>query len=311
VSESRLKKYIIDPERIGASTAVNDVFSSEFDITWAFDDRHNKSKTLTMNVVESPNESLIDDGSVIYNYNNEWFRSEDFSKEHNRKFHILFAGCSESEGIASPLDEVWTKMLHSSLAEKHDIDGFYSIARSGYGWQKIITNFMIYVEKYGFPTHLFVLLPNLGRVFQWNEDICSWQYVQRIPFRATIPKEEETLFAKNTSPEEHKQFFIDFSVSWKLFEKFCKANGVRLLTSTWDELEGENIKAMNSSNYLESFFYIPESRDFESFIIEQRPNGKMLPGDLTRRDGHSGKLKHLWWLSKFEEEIKRRNLFND
>jgi hypothetical protein len=311
VNENRLKAYVIDPDRIVASTAVNDVFSKEFDITWAFDDRYNKNKTITMNVVENLQDPSLDDGSVVYEYNNEWFRSDDFSANRDSKFHVLFAGCSESEGIASPLDEVWTKMLHSNLATKNDVGEFYSIARSGFGWQKVITNFMIYVEKYGFPTHFFVLLPNLGRVFQWNENIRSWQYVQRVPFRATIPKEEETLFMKNTSPEEHKQFFIDFSVSWKLFENFCKTNGVKLLTSTWDELEGDNINNMNSNDYLKSFFHIPEAGDLESFIIEQRPNGKMLPGDLTRRDGHSGRLKHLWWLSKFEEEIERRGLFND
>jgi hypothetical protein len=311
MTNPRIKKYMIDPEKIGASTAVEDVFNNKFDITWAFDDRHNKSKTMTMSIIESSQGSLPDDGSVVYNYNNEWFRSDDFSADHKSEFHVLFAGCSETEGIASPLDEVWSKMLHSELSTIKDVGGFYSIARSGFGWQKVITNFMIYVEKYGFPTHFFVLLPNLGRVFQWNEDIESWQYVQRIPFRGLIPKEEETLFMKNTSPEEHKQFFIDFSVSWKLFEKFCKANGVKLLTSTWDEPEGINILQMNSNNYLESFFHIPEAKDLENFIIKERPNGKMLPGDLTRRDGHSGRLKHLWWLSKFKEEIKRRNLFND
>lgn len=304
--------YVLTDSVIKNSSAAWDVFLNKFDITWATDSRWNSNgKDLTITPIElsQPGSDIVDDGSIKYSYNNEWFRSDDFTDQHPEKNHILFAGCSETEGIASPLEEVWSKMLHTQLKNNSiDVGGFYSIARAGYGWQKIITNFMIYVEKYGFPTHLFVLLPNLSRGYRWREEASAWFYIQKFPFKGQVPAEEEGFFQNNTTPEDHKQFFIDFSVSWQLFEKYCESNGVKLLCSTWDFPEAYNIERFN---HLKSFFSIPEENEIENFIRSKRPDGKLLEGDLRRRDGHSGRIQHEYWLEKFSNEIDKRGLFND
>lgn len=299
------KEFFLTDDVINHSTATWDLFLNRFDITWAID---NHPKELTITPVETAGGRTIhDDGSIKYKYNNEWFRSDDFTRDHDEKFHVLFGGCSETEGIASPLEEVWSKMLHTELSQTHDVGKFFSIARAGYGWQKIIINFMIYVERYGFPTHFFVLLPNNGRVFKWKKDSNAWFYVQNFPFRGPMPKKDESFFHMNTTAEDHKKFFMDFAIGWKMFEKYCESNGVKLLCSTWDSPDGLNIRKMN---FLKSFFYIDDD-GFEDFIKEKRSNGKLLDGDLRRRDGHSGKLQHDYWLQQFQNEIERRGLFND
>jgi hypothetical protein len=303
--------YVITKSVIDNSSAAWDVFLNKFDITWATDSRwKDGSKELTVTPIEQgQGADFVDDGSIKYSYNNEWFRSDDFTTNHPEKHHLLFAGCSETEGIASPVDEVWSKMLHNDLKNNGlDVGGFYSIARAGYGWQKIITNFMIYVEKYGFPTHLFVLLPNLGRGYRWKDDESAWFYIQKFPFKGPVAEKEETFFQNNTTPEDHKQFFIDFSVGWQLFEKYCESNGVKLLCSIWDYLDGENLERFK---HLKSFFLIREDHEIEDFTAEMRPNGKLLDGDLRRRDGHSGRIYHQYWLSKFQDEMKKRGILND
>lgn len=305
------EEYIITNSVLNNSSATWDVFLNKFDITWATDPKWTKNgKELTVTPIEQGQPgSFVDDGTIKYSYNNEWFRSDDFTANHPEKYHVLFAGCSETEGIASPLEEVWSKMLHKDLVDRSiDVGGFYSIARAGYGWQKIITNFMIYVEKYGFPTHLFVLLPNLGRLYSWKKDDSAWFYTQKFPFKGPVSSREETFFNSNTNPEEHKQFFIDFSVSWQLFEKYCKSNGVELLCSTWDYPEGENLERFH---HLKSFFLIKEEGEIEDFTASLRPDGKLLKGDLRRRDGHSGKIYHQYWLQKFQDEMSRRGILND
>ena len=64
-------------------------------------------------------EKPIDDGSVEYKYNSEGFRSDNFTNMHNGK-HLLFSGCSEGEGIASPLNTMWNKIVYDRLNLEND-----------------------------------------------------------------------------------------------------------------------------------------------------------------------------------------------
>lgn len=302
------EKYLLTEDAIQASSASSDVMEGKFDITWAYDYKYNHTKTMTMNPVENGGVEgkIFDDGSIIYEYNNEWFRSDDFTNVHNKKNHILFAGCSETEGIAGNLDTVWTKMLHESLKKKYDIDGFYSIARAGFGWQKIITNFMIYIKKYGIPTHLFVLMPNLDRQFDWDLDKKTWIYTQKFPVFAGQPVEEKYK-DRVATPKEHMKMLIDFTISWNLFEQYCKSIGTELVWSTWDFVEANNLSMFDQH---ESFMGV-DGKDLHEYVLEKRPDGKINKDDLHRRDGHSGVLFHMFWKEKFEEEIERRGLLND
>jgi hypothetical protein len=305
-------KFLITEEAMENSSAAHDVFLNIFDITWAKNLESNASKKLTIVPVElnNPNNKVVDDGSIIYNYNNEWFRSDDFTTQHPQKYHVLFAGCSETEGVGGNVETIWTKMLHESLKKKYAIDGFYSIAKAGFGWQKIITNFMIYVKKYGPPTHLFILMPNIDRMFEWIEGKSTWIYSQKLPF-SFGKSENKNDNDRIPSEAEHMKMFVDFTVSWKLFEEYCKGLGTRLLWTTWDSEEDPNFLFFKQH---ESFFEISEIRgkvSFENFLKTKKPDGKIKKDDLVRRDGHSGNLFHMFWKESFEKEIEARGLFDD
>jgi hypothetical protein len=64
-------------------------------------------------------------------------------------------------------------------------------------------------------------------------------------------------------------------------------------------------------NQPSNYFEINDVEYANSFISQSRPNGKLLDGDLFRRDGHSGRLRHLFWKQEFQKEIDRLGLFND
>lgn len=307
------KDYLITDSVIHTGSATLDVFCDTFDITWAFENTYKemKDRTLTLNPVELhqlDSNPEMDDGSIIYNYNNEWFRSDDFVKLSPENTNILFAGCSESEGIAGPLDEVWTKMLHDQIASKNNnVSGFYSLARAGFGWQKIISSFMIYVKKYGFPDYFFVLLPNVSRVFEWDEERKTWWYMQKFPIWYNEEATNHREFAeRHATLKEHKEHLINFILSWKLFEHYCETNNVKLLWSTWDHEEAPNLSRFNQFN---NYFEI-NNNEWTEFIKTLRPDGRIKNGDLYRRDGHSGKLKHLFWLNKFAQEITKKGWLN-
>ena len=285
---------------------VSDVLKNEFDFMWQVNypgQRHWKVL---------PIESADDDGEVDYYYNSDCFRCDEFTSDHGKK-HILFAGCSNTEGVGSPLDTVWTKMVHNELSKTEDVGGFYSISKSGFGWQKIITAFQTYVFKYGFPTHLFVLLPNIGRFFEWNEDVNCWYYVQRYPGQndfGDLEKRElkpTQLQERPITLKEQREKFIDFVITWKLFEQYCKSNNVKLIWSTWWPDDHHDLEMVET---FESFFKIDNDK-IQEFIMKVRPDGKINKHDFKRRDGHYGIVWHEYWAESFLNEAKRRGFFND
>jgi hypothetical protein len=286
---------------------VDDVFYNRFDITWA---KTPPGKPETPKLwTRIPIEIAEDDGTVEYLYNNEFFRCDDFSNLHNAP-HILFAGCSQTEGVGAPLETVWSNSLLNSINSNGLNSKFYSIAKSGYGWQKIITNYTLYVEKYGTPEYLFILLPNLGRFFEWDDEEDRYLYVQRYPNGGAVSTDQvdqdsvpDFLFIeKPFLKHEHRKCFIDFSISWKLFEKYCESNGTKILWASWDYEENKNYKFANlSKNYIDL-----SNDELLEFIKKKRPGGNLGRFDLSRRDGHAGILVNEYWASKFHEEINKR-----
>lgn len=286
---------------------IDDVFYNKFDKTWG----NMPSAQGITHWTKLPIEIADDDGTVEYDYNNEFFRSHDFITDHSSEKHILFAGCSQTEGVGAPLETVWSKVLLNSInADNNSNYGFYSIAKSGYGWQKVISTYMLYIEKYGVPEFLFVLLPNLGRFYEWDEENNKYVYVQRYPNGGGVSTDQldeskvpSWLFIeKPFTLKEHRKCFVDFVISWKMFEKYAEAMGTKLIWGSWDYEENKNYKLANfSKNYID---ITPEG--LLNFIETQRPNGKMEKFDLSRRDGHAGTLVNEYWASVFKSEINNR-----
>ena len=303
-------RYNIPENFVLANSAALDVFTDQFDSQWARSEPYSSmasgSRIFSVHAAEYGQKDFSgDDGKIGYSYNSDWFRCDEFSKTHDKDFHILFGGCSETEGIASPIEEVWSKMLHSKVKESFSVDDFYSIAMAGYGWQKIISNFMTYAKKYGFPTHFFVLIPNLQRFFFWDKKAQSWDYQFGKPLNSLakdVSKEEE-----EAAIEQHKNLLINFTIAWRLFEHYCETNGVKLLWSTWDFPENYNFSRLNQFN---NYFYI-SGKGYSDFISKVVPDGKLVEGDLFRRDGHSGKIYHMYLFECFKNEIIKRKLFPD
>jgi len=287
--------YLLNSKAIGINTS--DIFTKQFDITWS--NNVLNQKFFTKIPIEKIDDDK-DDGSIIYQYNNEYFRCDDFI-QNNNKMHILFAGCSQSEGVGGNIEDSWTNILYNKIKNNNDVDGFYSIARAGYGWQKIISNFLIYIEKYGKPDFLFILLPNVGRVYEWQVNENHWTYKQKYPY----------FFIENgkykneigMSEKDYYETLINFKASWDLFEKFCKTNNIKLLWSTWDELDHQNFKTMGVS---ENYINLAINEKMELYFKEYIKNNKLKKDDMNRRDDHYGTLYNRYWADNFYRGIKER-----
>lgn len=328
----KLSDYVIKDDNVHIKrTNIEDVFLKKFDITWAaFDEGNHMFSDFTEKDLEHrigprtwdriPIERFECDhsecdGKVIYQYNNEYYRCDDFKSQHDG-LHILFAGCSETEGVGGSIEDTWTDKLYKRISESNKVSGFYSIARSGYGWQKIITNFQVYVKKYGFPNFLFVLLPNVGREYRYYTDTQVYRYYQLYPENHEIDDNGICTFDNNYKIpavkayenntillQEYYKTLIDFKISWELFEKFCETNGTKMLWSTYDLIDMHNINFLNIGK---NFFSI-DTEGVDNYIKNQN-NFIITKNSFKLRDGHSGSAIKEYWAKMFENEITNRGI---
>lgn len=290
----------------GRSNAVSEIFYNDFDITWHQQHKANGSTQRVWGLIRG--ESAEDDGTVSYEYNSEYFRCDEFTNNHSG-LHILFAGCSETEGQGGQIDDSWGKILFDSIKQSRKVSGFYNLGKSGYGWQKVISQVRIYIKRYGKPDNLFVLLPNIGRSIEWSEENRDWYAKQAYPrFESRNNLDDpKNIYVTEQSPGEYKKNFIDFVTTWRLFEDFCETADIKLVWGTWEPIDNYNLTALNLFNN-----FIPLQKNDLSLIIEQyRKDGKVTERDLDKRDGHHGRLFHEYWADKMLEEAKRKGFIND
>ena len=284
----------------------------EFDQTWGpfvidcqqYNNNNNKSSEYGYStdgnfhyLSNLPVEEIIDKTvEVVYKYNKNWFRCDNFIKNH-KGLHILYAGCSNTEGVGSNIEDTWSHMLHLKLSEYNDISGYFNLGKGGYGLHKILNNFIVYIKEYGKPDYFFVLAPNVLRGWKWENN--AWMYAQKIPYDTKQDNLQEQIL-------DHRKELPNWLTLMNALESICHTNNIKFLWSTWDLNEIPNI--LKSGLFNDSFFPLPERT--ESVIEGYRPRLKMNKGDLIARDGHPGKVVHEIWSDYFIRAIKGRGWLN-
>lgn len=237
-----------------------------------------------------------EDWEVEYSYNNELFRSDHFISQHDG-LHILFGGCSNTEGVGSNIQDNWSYKLYKDISKENKTSGFFSIAKGGFGWHQIFLNFKIYVEKYGAPDYYFVLHPNILRYYLWQDESNRWQYIQRNVGDAS--EKELDL--------EYRNKFPDWATAMSMFIAYCESVGTKLLWSTWATEQNEDIK---NSKFFESTFFEMQKVD-RQWLSSARPDGDIKKDDINFRDGHPGRIAHELWHQSFKNEIVKKGwIFN-
>lgn len=306
MSDKKIDNYILDKIFI-----FNDLLNDDFDLDWQIVE---KVKTCTIlpqerRHIESVSPSLVfDDGKVIYNFNDDFFRSDNFTKIHDGE-HILFSGCSETEGAGGNIEDTWSKILYDKISKTKKCSGFFNLARSGWGYQRIIDNCLIYFKKYGYPNTLFIMLPNSGRNFYYQDKDTtkpSWGYKVSLPksyledkrYKKSLTETQKKFADITVSHQQYLENFVNFLYTWKIFVNFCKEKNIRLIFSTWDIIDNENLSKLN---IFDEYFSTrtPDIYDFSKKYFE---NKDPLPEDYRKRDGHHGVMTHTFWAEKFYKE---------
>lgn len=229
--------------------------------------------------------------NIVYKYNNEGFRCDDFTKD-IEGLHILFAGCSETEGAANELKDVWAHVLYSKIKETQNVAGYYNVGKAGLTASAIIMNVFQYMHDYGYPDYIFLHLPDQARYVTWSEDN---GYHPKYQVRGEeIDKYGKDIFFKNHENLEVMKVNILYNFFLlKNLIQVCKKNNIKLIWSTWHP---DTIKLL-----------VPGLDGLEGYIEtgnNTRDAWDIKLNELKARDGwHFGKGFHKLWAKKFYEEF--------
>jgi len=277
---------------INEESSFTDLTKNKFDLSQFLGVKENK----ILYRADSETEIKDTDKNVEYKNNDMFFRSDNFTTNHDG-LHILFSGCSESEGVGDNIENAWTNILYNKISKDMKCSGFFNLSRSGWGWSKIIANALIYFETYGYPDVYFILLPNHQRMhkFYRRDDGGSfWKHEQLYPKGYYVKDNESKNFISDE--KEYNEDFLKFLLGWKLFNKICKDNNVKLIFSTWDKLDSDNL---NNLNMFENFFNMDIKNNYGTYVNKWYENNKKTKYDLRKRDGHNGVIIHNFWADSF------------
>jgi len=244
-------------------------------------------------------EQFKEEDNVRYYFNSLGYRSDEFTKNHDGE-HILFAGCSETEGMGGNLDSNWAHIMYTELSKKTKLSGFFNLSRGGWGHQVIIPNIIQYIKTYGKPNKIFLLLPNIPRKYEWQGNSKNKEkYVHKIktPYWSIEPVKDWYGEPRPTQTlEEQRNDLIGFILLLRMFEEYCISNDIGLVWSTWDEADAKNYKQLD---VFQRFILIPYKPEIilksKSFVVDK----DMEKIKFRKRDWHHGYLYHYMWAEKF------------
>lgn len=270
-----------------------------------------------------PTERILEgreDWEVAYKYNKYFFRSDNFKTEHDG-LHILFSGCSNTEGVGLAIEKSWSHLVYQDLCKEYNVSGYFNLAKGGYGWHKIISSFLEYEKEFGSPDIFVVNHPNILRDYYWDDKKNQWIYAQQYPYTAEGTKqevEESKNFGEghpyhrisiNVFPtlEDYRNKFPSWLTSWYLFIEYCKSKNVKVVWGTWDAAGRGSLSECDM--FPDSYIELQQITD--SFIENFRKDGKLERDDVDARDGHPGFLVQLNWKIQFMNAIKNGGFLNE
>ena len=228
-----------------------------------------------------------------YKLNSHGFRSDEFKKG---SADFLYAGCSETFGQGGPIEESWSYMLNKKVGNSGP---YINLSAPGLGWTEILSNIFTYMENFGTPKNIFILLPNMERRIVYGYSPAGKLFKIKI-FRNKIGRIKENKKevlgyhlwwlpsmwgAMNKYPrkykfsgKEYKTLILQRCEQIRTLIKVCNAFNINLVftINSQSELDNFNFIKKYSDNELQSFFYLNQNKAFANIN----------PDEVGKYDGH-------------------------
>jgi hypothetical protein len=236
---------------------------------------------------------------VEYKFNSDLFRCDHFKEDHNG-LHIVFSGCSSTEGVGIPQEQTWAYKVYSEISKNKKVDGYYNLGQSNTGYQQVIGNTLTYISKYGKPDYLFILLPNIQRRYEYVEEEDLWKFTS-YPQPNDNPSDHPCL-----DSDDYMAVFPIWAKTWTSFLNYCKTNNIKVFWSTWDMVDRLNIE--KGALFPDSYISI-ESVNDPAEIKNRLESYGLTDRDIYARDEHPGPLANYLWSKNFLDKIKKDGVF--
>jgi hypothetical protein len=271
-------------------------------------DRHGENHYLDNEgylITEFTNDSADADGpKFFYKLNRDGFRCKHFEEFDKNKINILYGGCSNTFGYGIPEEVLWTSMLSSKIENSDS----YNISVPGASIHMIIKNVMAFIKKCGNPNYIFLMFPDIDRIFDYC--VLHKEFVKGPPDPTWIYRDKrcvEFQYVKNFSMETRIMETINLI---NLLELYCKASGIKLFWSTWSQTEVKLYKHFKFLNFVEfpdKLYYAPDRLKhlYPENIFPENINN--LPyWSIARDDGHPGSYWNSCVFELFLNELNKK-----
>lgn len=201
---------------------------------------------------------------VEYNYNNFGFRCDNFESWNHHPYRILYAGCSMTEGIGLPLQDVWAKQMHQMICQNLNCNiPYWNIATAGSGIDQMI-RYLYNLKDIIKPQIIISYLPNTVRRERWTDDAwSSWDV-------------ETSFWTWPIKIEREKEVFLN-----QRFINYQTEKNLAMLDMILNEIDcnflySSSMPDFKISNYIQSNRYIqrdhlPEQYDYARDGIHAGP----------------------------------------
>lgn len=176
---------------------------------------------------------------VSYNLNNYGQRCTDYDILNNNEFNILFAGCSITFGEFLPESYAWPHHVYNYYKNiKNNLGPYRSVSFPGASAPKIISNIFKYIDLYGNPDIIFLVLPDMFRYHYPLED--GTRFHPHITYTPGLQIEKEAYPFRG---------MYEFVQSYRFLSTICKTNNIKLFATSWDNLANFKMNLLEYPTY--------------------------------------------------------------
>ena len=243
-----------------------------------------------------PSNGPLGQENDLYRFNSYNYRSDEFKKDHT-DLHVLFMGCSVTMGIGLKQEEMWTTKLLEKINSDTKVSGNFNIAKYGYSSYSCINAAFKYFKEIGLPDIIFYNVPNFSRAHKvTNDGFASIQVLTKNDDNRLI-----SIF--------NKSHIFTFFQTYNMLELFCKMNGIRLISFSWDTEESNDSvidintlisEYVSTNDIFKNFynfdtFYGISGQHVTNYVLNEQAKRKLQFGITARDNAHFGELYHEYW----------------
>jgi hypothetical protein len=235
---------------------------------------------------------------IKYVFNRFGFRSNNFKQLDNDSINIITSGCSNTFGQEMPNEGIWPTLLANQISKNNNVN-LNNLGVSGLETFRIIRNCYSFVENYGKPDYIFLLLPPIQRFLFLDKEYNTFNTKQDPVFTRNIDDLFKTFFKKKSNLPSN---LINNIITLKNFESFCNINNIKLFWFSWDRNSQKIYETLNFKNLVNQEKIESNMQN----IINNYKNQDDRYWHFAADNDHQGLKFHLCWAASFYDCLSNK-----